>query len=71
MTNLQKIKGLAPEDSSKWKCDWLSCDHGLGLAGRGLCSTDGTWGIKNCKKFDNTDSLKNEYSENEKCVIKN
>ena len=53
-----KIKGYAPEDSTKWKCDWLNCDWGLGLAGRGICSANGTWGYKNCKKFEDVETKK-------------
>jgi len=47
-----KVKGYAPEDSSKWKCNWLECANGMGLAGAGLCSADGYWGYKNCRKFE-------------------
>jgi len=43
---------VAPEDGSKWKCNWLKCANGMGLAGNGWCSARGTWWKKNCKYFE-------------------
>jgi hypothetical protein len=42
---------VAPEDSSKWKCNWIKCAHGMGLAGNGCCSARGDWNKKYCKSF--------------------
>ncbi len=63
-----KVKGYAPEDSSKWKCNWLECANGLGLAGAGRCSADGYWGYKNCPKFEDSrdDKIKQLQAELEK-----
>ena len=47
----KKPVGVAPEDSSKWKCNWLGCEGGMGLAGMGCCSFQGDWRKKNCKRF--------------------
>jgi hypothetical protein len=42
---------VAPEDSSLWKCNWLNCLHGCGLAGNGSCSADGEWNNPKCPQF--------------------
>lgn len=42
---------VAPEDSHYWKCNWLDCAGGMGLAGNGWCSFRGDWNKKNCKLF--------------------
>lgn len=42
---------IAPEDSRFWKCEWMNCDNGLGLAGNGMCSARGEWENKECPKF--------------------
>jgi hypothetical protein len=42
---------IAPEDSRLWKCSWLNCAHGMGLAGSGNCSARGDWDIKDCEEF--------------------
>jgi len=39
----------APDDSTKWKCDWLDCFHGMGLAGRGVCP--GEWWNEKCPHY--------------------
>ena len=41
----------APEDSREWKCNWLSCAHGMGLAGSGKCSACGDWDKEDCEDF--------------------
>ena len=33
-----RLKYPAPLNSERWKCDWLHCAHGMGLAGMGRCS---------------------------------
>jgi hypothetical protein len=48
----KKVRGnIAPEDSSLWKCDWLNCRGGCGLAGNGYCFLNGEWGNPECPKF--------------------
>ena len=42
---------IAPEDSSYWKCKWLQCAGGMGLAGAGICSFRGDWSDPSCPKF--------------------
>lgn len=41
----------APEDSREWKCSWLRCAGGEGLAGSGWCPFKGDWNKKDCKFF--------------------
>lgn len=49
---VRKVKGkVAPEDSSLWKCNWLNCLHGCGLAGNGSCSAGGEWNNPKCPQF--------------------
>ena len=47
-----KESGVAPLDSTQWKCNWLKCAHGCGLAGRGICSVRGEWWDSKCSKFE-------------------
>jgi hypothetical protein len=55
----------APLDSSKWKCNWIECAGGMGLAGNGCCSFYGTWDKKNCKYFmTESDFIKKYEKEN-------
>lgn len=42
---------IAPEDSSLWKCPWLKCAGGMGLAGNGMCSFRGNWRNEKCPDF--------------------
>ena len=42
---------VAPEDSRKWKCNWIDCGGGMGLAGHGYCSFRGEWNNKKCPCF--------------------
>ena len=42
----------APEDSTKWKCNWISCIGGAGLSGHGWCSMRGEWDNPKCPKFE-------------------
>ena len=46
-----KLYKCAPEDSSLWKCNWIECLGGCGLAGNGMCSDRGEWDNPNCPKF--------------------
>ena len=38
-------------NSDRWRCNWLYCAHGMGLAGMGQCSARGEWWNKDCPKF--------------------
>lgn len=52
MTMSRESRGkIAPEDSTLWKCNWLNCVHGCGLAGSGICSRDGEWDNPKCPQF--------------------
>jgi radical SAM superfamily enzyme YgiQ (UPF0313 family) len=42
---------IAPEDSNQWKCNWMECLGGCGLAGNGNCSEKGEWNKSDCKYF--------------------
>jgi hypothetical protein len=48
---------IAPEDSTLWKCNWLECAGGSGLAGGGMCSFRGDWSNPNCPYFITEDDL--------------
>ncbi len=45
------MKGIAPEDSSQWKCKWITCENGCGLTGNGCCSARGDWDNPDCSKY--------------------
>ena len=52
MKKLVDVRGkIAPEDSRKWKCNWLDCVSGCGLAGSGRCEARGEWNNPNCPQF--------------------
>lgn len=53
-------KGPAPLNSQRWKCNWLHCVHGMGLAGMGRCSAFGEWWNKDCPKFITNDDYEQE-----------
>ena len=40
----------APDDSTQWKCGWIDCFHGMGLAGSGHCP--GEWWNKDCPNYE-------------------
>jgi hypothetical protein len=42
---------IAPEDSSEWKCKWLDCESGGGIAGHGFCPSRGEWNNPNCPDY--------------------
>lgn len=47
---------IAPEGSSLfWLCDFLSCAHGGGLVGRGVCSARGEWYNPKCPEYISND----------------
>lgn len=47
-----RLRKPAPVNSERWRCNWLRCAHGLGLAGMGQCSARGEWWNKGCPKFE-------------------
>ena len=48
----QEVRGkIAPEDSSLWKCNWLDCESGGGLAGHGVCPSMGEWDNPECAYY--------------------
>jgi len=40
-----RLRYPAPINSGRWKCKWIDCAHGMGLAGMGRCSGVGDCGI--------------------------
>ena len=54
---------IAPLDSSQWKCNWLKCAHGCGLAGHGICSARGEWWNKDCPKFETIKDFEKKMRE--------
>ena len=58
-----RLKYSAPMNSERWKCKWLTCAHGMGLAGMGRCSTRGEWWNKKCPKFQTDKELENEMMD--------
>jgi len=46
---------IAPLDSCTWKCDWLHCLAGMGLAGNGCCFLFGMWWHSACPCFEDED----------------
>lgn len=42
---------IATLDSRYWKCNWLNCFAGMGLAGSGVCFLEGKWWLENCPCF--------------------
>lgn len=51
----------APEDSSLWKCGWLDCFHGMGLAGRGMCP--GQWWNESCSEYKREEDMLEEWKK--------
>ena len=48
----KEVKGkIAPEDSKLWKCNWMDCSGGCGLAGNGRCPFNGEWDNPKCPQF--------------------
>jgi hypothetical protein len=58
-----RLKYSAPLNSCRWKCNWLDCAHGVGLAGSGLCSGCGWWWEKNCPGFITDEKLENNWND--------
>lgn len=48
-----RLKYPAPLNSARWRCPWVHCAHGMGLAGRGVCSNAkfSWWWEANCPGF--------------------
>ena len=52
MGKRKDVRGkIATVDSQNWKCNWIECLDGCGLAGNGCCSAHGKWNNPNCPKF--------------------
>jgi len=51
VTRRYRLRYPAPTNSERWKCNWLDCAGGMGLAGSGICSWGGEWWKKNCPNF--------------------
>ena len=48
--------------TEKWKCKWMKCAHGMGLAGRGRC-TFGDPLDEHCLKFEDEDEFLQNWKE--------
>lgn len=42
---------FGPLSTKKWKCNWMKCAYGMGLAGRGKCEF-GDPLAENCRNFE-------------------
>jgi hypothetical protein len=52
MKKFERTPGYVPADKFCYvKCDWLDCEAGCGIAGRGDCFLNGEWWKKKCKQF--------------------
>jgi len=58
-----RLKYPAPMNSERWKCKWLNCANGMGLAGMGKCSSRGEWWNRDCPKFQTYEEIENEMAE--------
>ena len=58
-----RLRYSAPDNSARWKCNWLECASGMGLAGMGLCASTGEWWNKDCPKFQTIEQLEKEMKE--------
>lgn len=60
-----RLRGPAPENSQRWKCNWVLCAHGMGLAGAGRCSAGkrGWWWDANCPAFQTEEEMYKEMRE--------
>ncbi len=47
------LKSPAPTNSARWRCSWLDCAHGMGLAGMGRCAARGEWWNPDCPEYEN------------------
>ncbi len=46
------LKSPAPMNSERWRCSWLDCAHGMGLAGMGRCAARGEWWNPDCREYE-------------------
>jgi len=46
-----RLRNPAPLNSDCWKCGWIDCAHGMGLAGSGRCSARGEWWNTDCPHY--------------------
>ena len=51
---LEEIFGPLSTDEKNWKCNWMKCVYGMGLAGRGRCAF-GDPLDKDCPNFGDED----------------
>lgn len=62
-----RLKYSAPNNSARWRCNFLECAHGMGLAGRGLCVMrrydKAWWWDENCPGFRTMEALEKEMKE--------
>ena len=58
-----RLRGPAPMNSERWKCRWLGCINGMGLAGRGICSARGEWWNKDCLDYETIEELEKRHKE--------
>ena len=74
---LEEIFGPLNKNAEKWKCNWIKCVYGMGLAGLGRCII-GNPLDKNCPNFEDEDyflETQEEYSktgrtENERKIFR-
>ncbi len=62
-----RLKYSAPMNSQRWKCDWINCTHGMGLAGMGVCSAHprGEWWNSKCLQFETDEEFMRRWKDSE------
>jgi hypothetical protein len=67
----KKCKKNTKSARTIYKCKWLTCAYGLGLAGRGICSAYGKWGIKNCGEYEHDEDwqIRTEYQDKNRIYL--
>jgi len=65
MTKITRGK-CAPVDSGQWKCNWIECLGGCGLAGNGYCDYEGEWDNPKCPEFNKVPDYMYDKPKSEK-----
>jgi len=62
-----RLKYSAPMNSQRWKCDWIRCARGLGLAGSGICVAHprGEWWNSKCLQFETDEEFMLRWKDSE------
>ncbi len=55
---------FGPLSTKKWKCNWMKCAYGMGLAGRGSCMF-GDPLSEDCQNFEEEDEFLKKWKKRE------